>query len=108
MKYLTVILLLFTLNISGQNIWLQPDKYMHLTMSAALTALGTETAKDLKLKNPEIVGVTFALSLGLFKEFCYDSKPSAHDLTANIVGSIAGVYVNRLFNKWETKKYYKK
>jgi uncharacterized protein YfiM (DUF2279 family) len=113
MRIITIILLLF-ISISSfshntwKNEWLKQDKAIHLTFSAMLTALGTETAKDFKFKNPEIAGVTFSLICGLSKEFLYDSKPSAYDLTADIVGSIAGVYVNRLFNKWETKKYYKK
>ena len=108
---LLIFSLLLALNISAQNAWktewMKQDKALHLTTSVMLTALGTETAKDFKLKNPEIVGVTFSLTCGLAKEFLYDTKPSAYDLTADIVGAIAGVYINRLFNRWETKHYYK-
>jgi len=108
---IVILLILISFNSFSQNAWktewIKQDKALHLTTSVMLTALGTETAKDFKLKNPEIVGVTFSLTCGLAKEFLYDTKPSAYDLTADIVGSIAGVYINRLFNRWETRKYYK-
>jgi uncharacterized protein YfiM (DUF2279 family) len=111
MKYITIILLLISLSAAGQT-WktevFQPDKAMHLTMSAMLTALGTETAKDLHFKNPELVGVAFSLSAGMLKEFVLDKGNSdAFDLGTNILGSFLGVPLNRMFNKWEMKTFYK-
>jgi hypothetical protein len=46
-------------------------------------------------------------STGPVKELLLDDYPSGYDLTANIAGAIAGVYLNRLINKWETKHFIK-
>ena len=112
MKPTTVILLIVFLMsgiCSGQNVWkdqwLKEDKVLHLSCSMILTCIGTEFAKDLNMKNPEIAGVTFALTVGIAKEFLYDTSPSAYDLTADIVGAIAGVYLNRLVQKIPTPKW---
>ena len=93
--------------ISGQNTWktewIKQDKAMHISVSTALTMLGTNTANDFHMKNPEVVGIAFSLTAGLVKELILDEYPSGYDLTADIVGAVAGVYLNRWVNKWETK-----
>lgn len=94
----------------SQNIWktewLKTDKAMHLSVSTCLTMLGTETAKDWKFKNPEIIGVAFSLTAGMTKEFIIDKQsPSAFDLGADIVGAVAGVYLNRWINNKIQKKW---
>lgn len=79
--------------------WFKTDKAMHLSVSTALTMLGTETAKDFQFKNPEVAGIAFSLTAGMVKEFVMDKQaPSVYDLGADIVGTIAGVYLNRWVN----------
>lgn len=58
MKLLLTILLTFIV-LSGncQDKWIATDKALHFSYSAALTMLGTETAKDWKCKNQEVVGI---------------------------------------------------
>ena len=109
MKLIIVILLLITQSVSGQNVWrdewLRQDKAAHLVGGITMTCAGTELAKDWNFKNPELIGVAFSLTLGMSKEFLYDSRPSPYDLGVNIVGAIAGVYINRWFNKLEKRWY---
>jgi uncharacterized protein YfiM (DUF2279 family) len=112
-------IILFLLLISGivlcnsQNVWktewLKNDKAMHLSVSTALTMLGTETAKDFHLKNPEVAGIVFSLTAGMAKEFLYDKQaPSVYDLGADIVGALAGVYLNRWINRLEENAFRKR
>ena len=110
MKTLTAILLLITISASSQTAWktewIKQDKALHVSVSTALAMLGTETAKDWNVKNPELIGVAFSLTAGMTKEFVMDKQaPSAFDLGADIVGAVAGVYVNRWINKQIQKKW---
>jgi hypothetical protein len=66
--------------------------------------LGTEIAKDIKMKNPEFAGAVFALAIGAAKEFLYDKEPSAYDMGANVVGVSIGIPLNRVLQKIERKK----
>lgn len=106
---ISIIIFLVSLSISScaQNVWetewLKQDKALHFSVSTTLAMLGTETAKDFHAKNPEVIGIAFCLGTGLVKELLLDDYPSGYDLTANIAGAVAGVYINRLVNKWETK-----
>lgn len=89
--------------------WLKTDKAMHLSVSTALTMLGTETAKDWNAKNPEVIGIAFSLTAGMAKEFIMDKQaPSVYDLGADIVGAVAGVYLNRWVNRLEEKAFRKR
>ena len=92
----------------GQNLWkdeiLKQDKFLHFTISAGLTATGTEIAKDFKLKNPEVWGVAFSLALGGAKEFIYDTNPSPFDLQVDIVGALVGVPLNNCIQNWNKKQ----
>lgn len=109
---LLIFSLLLAVNISAQNVWktewIKQDKALHLSVSTCLVMLGTNTATDFHVKNPEVVGIAFCLGTGLVKELLLDDYPSGYDITANIVGAIAGVYLNRAINKWETKHFFKK
>lgn len=97
--FLLTIFLIFSLSTWSQNIWktewLKQDKAMHLSVSTCLVMLGTNTAQDFHAKNPEVIGIAFCLGTGLVKELLLDDYPSGYDLTANIAGAIAGVYLNR-------------
>lgn len=84
--------------------WLQQDKGLHIVFSAGLSMLGTEIAKDLKMKNPEFAGALFALACGMAKEYFYDKQPGAYDLGANIIGVSIGIPLNRVLQKWDRKK----
>jgi hypothetical protein len=112
MRYLIFIFLVaFSINARSQNAWktewLKPDKAMHITYSIFITALAIETATDFKYKNPELVGVVAALGITSFKEFFLDKNPDPFDMGANIIGISLGPLVNRVFNRWEMKHYYK-
>jgi len=93
-----------------QSDWLKQDKALHVSCSAALTCVFITLCEDHKISrnNSEIIGITASLAVGIGKEFMYDGYPDAKDLTADITGAIAGVFVTRLLQKWETKTYYKK
>ena len=78
---------------------------MHLSVSTCLVMLGTNTAMDFHAKNPEVIGIAFCLGTGLVKELLLDNYPSGYDLTANIAGAIAGLYLNRWINKQIQKKW---
>lgn len=105
---LTILLLLFPVILFSQDKWIGVDKALHFTYSALGTALITNTLNDYNVNHSEIKGVAIMFGIGCAKEFMYDSKPSYKDLTADILGCIAGTYVNRWFNKWETKMFYSK
>jgi uncharacterized protein YfiM (DUF2279 family) len=111
-KLLSILFIFLFINAFSQNVWkdewLKQDKILHVTYSVFITSLAINTAVDMKVKNPEVVGLTLGLMATASKEFLFDEKPSAYDLMANVVGCVAGVYVNRMFNRWETKMYYKK
>lgn len=105
MKHLTVILLiLLSFNLSANdwhNEWLKQDKAAHLIGSTAITCASIELAKDCKIDKheAELIGLGIALGIGMTKEFLYDSSPSPYDLGVNIIGCIAGVYLNRWLQK---------
>jgi uncharacterized protein YfiM (DUF2279 family) len=109
MKYITIILLLFTLNVSGQDRYFGTDKALHFGYSTALTMLCIETAKDYKfIRNPELTGVIVAFSVGMAKEVCYDKPNGSYkDLVADFAGCVSGVFINRFVNK-QIEKHYKK
>jgi uncharacterized protein YfiM (DUF2279 family) len=102
-RLLLIFILLLSFSVSSQNTWktewLKQDKALHFTVSTCLVMLGTNTATDFHVKNPEVVGIAFCLGTGLVKELLLDDYPSGYDLTANIAGAIAGVYLNRWINK---------
>jgi uncharacterized protein YfiM (DUF2279 family) len=101
-KVLTILLLLFALSGTAQNAWkdewIKQDKALHFSCSASLSMMGMEIAKDLRLKDPELIGISFSLAVGIGKEFIYDSRPSPYDIAANITGAVAGIYINRWLN----------
>jgi hypothetical protein len=110
MKLITIILLLFTLKLSGQDRYFAPDKALHFGYSTALTMLCIETAKDYPqtFRNPELTGVIVAFSVGIAKEVCYDSKVSGKDLIADFAGCVIAVPINRWINRQIEKRYKKK
>lgn len=96
------ILLSFTVSANDwQTQWLKQDKAAHLLGSTAITCASIEIAKDCKLDKheAELIGLGVALGIGMTKEFLYDSSPSPYDLGVNIIGCIAGVYLNRWLQK---------
>ena len=112
-KLVTILLIMFSLSCwsqvpSCEGKFLGKDKIAHFTFSAAFTMLGTEIAKDYNAKNPELIGIISGFSIGLAKEFLYDEHQSSRDLLADFTGCVAGIYLNKIFNKWETKHFYNK
>lgn len=81
--------------------WLKQDKAAHLTASAFISAASIELAKDFNVSKheAEIIGIATALGVGMSKEFLYDSRPSPYDMGANIIGCVAGIYLNRWLQK---------
>jgi uncharacterized protein YfiM (DUF2279 family) len=111
MKHLIIITLMaFALQSDSQNDWrnewLKQGKALHISCSAILTVMGTEIGQDIGLSRheAEIAAIGFSLAVGISKEFLYDSRPSPHDLAANIVGAVAGVYINRLLQSIPTQE----
>jgi uncharacterized protein YfiM (DUF2279 family) len=90
--------------------WLKQDKAAHMTASAFISAASIEMAKDFKISSheAEIIGIATALGVGMSKEFLYDSNPSPYDMGVNIIGCVAGIYLNRWLQKkttqWVNKK----
>lgn len=105
MRCITAILLIllsFSLSANDwQTQWLKQDKAAHLIGSTAITCASIELAKDCKIDKheAELIGLGIALGIGMTKEFLYDSSPSPYDLGVNIIGCIAGVYLNRWLQK---------
>lgn len=109
-KLITILILLLSLNLSGENIG--KDKVLHFSCSLILTTSLCQTAKYIGAKNYELVGTLTALSIGMGKEFIVDKymrhvTPSAYDLGANFIGCVVGLYLNKLICKWETKHFKK-
>jgi uncharacterized protein YfiM (DUF2279 family) len=111
MKHLIIITLMaFALQSDSQNEWrnewLKQDKALHVSCSAILTMTGVEIGQDIGLSRheAEIAAIGLSLAVGVGKEFLYDSRPSPHDLAANIVGAVAGVYINRLLQSIPTQE----
>jgi uncharacterized protein YfiM (DUF2279 family) len=112
-KILILICILFSLNTTAQQPpwegkFIAEDKAMHFTFSAAFTMLATETAKDYKAKNPELIGIIAGFGIGLSKEFLYDKNQSSRDLLVDFAGCTTGLIVNRWINKRIEKAYKKK
>ena len=63
--------------------------------------------EDLKVKNPEIRGLVM-FSVGVAKEYLYDSNPSTKDIAFNAAGCVAGYYLNKLYIKIEKNQRRKK
>lgn len=115
LKKVTLILFVFLINsVTAQETWnqewLKQDKAAHMTASAFISAASIELAKDFKISthDAEIVGIATALGVGMSKEFLYDSRPSPYDMGVNIVGCVAGIYLNRWLqkktNQWIARK----
>ena len=66
-----------------------------------------EMLKDWNVKKPEIKGAIIMFSIGFSKEFFYDKRPSYKDLTADLLGCIAGIYLNKLYQHIQKKKSFK-
>ncbi len=103
-QLITILLILLSFSLSANdwhNEWLKQDKAAHLLGSTAITCASIEIAKDCKINRheAEFIGLGVALGVGMAKEFIYDSSPSAYDLGVNIIGCIAGVYLNRWLQK---------
>lgn len=103
-QLLAILLILLSLTVSANDWneqWLKQDKAAHLLGSTAITCASIEIAKDCKINKheAELIGLGVALSVGMAKEFIYDSRPSPYDLGVNIIGCIAGVYLNRWMQK---------
>lgn len=81
--------------------WLKQDKAAHITASAFISAASIEMAKDINVNShdAEIIGTAVALGVGMSKEFLYDSRPSPYDMGVNIIGCVAGIYLNRWLQK---------
>lgn len=81
--------------------WLKQDKAAHMTASAFISAASIEMAKDININShdAEILGTAVALGVGMSKEFLYDSRPSPYDMGVNIIGCVAGIYLNRWLQK---------
>lgn len=87
--------------------WLKQDKAEHIICSMGITLVGTELAKELKMKNPELAGAGLSLAVGLAKEFLMDEAPSPYDITADLVGISIAIPLNRGLQKWDKKRYKK-
>ena len=106
----TFLLVFIVCTVSGEGI--ERDKLLHFSYSLVLTTSLCQTAKYIHIKNYELVGTFTALSIGMGKEFIVDKyifhkAPNAYDLGANFLGCIAGLYLNKLICKWETKHFKK-
>jgi uncharacterized protein YfiM (DUF2279 family) len=103
MKHLLIILLL-ALTLTGdsqndwRNEWLKEDKAAHILASTSLTMVSTVMLQEwgVNRNDADIIGIGISLSVGVCKEFLHDSRPSPHDLAANMVGAVGGIYLNRL------------
>ena len=110
-RLITILLLLTAVSATSQNAWrdqwLKQDKYVHLSVSSFLVPTNYVILKDLGMndKNAEIVSIAVTLGLGMTKEYLIDAAPSPYDFGANIVGAVAGVYLNRWLQRVENKRY---
>jgi hypothetical protein len=111
------ILLLSQIVVNAQSFkeeFLQQDKVAHATLSIAITSLCINTYADYpKIKNPEVLGVLTGIIIVSAKEYVHDQyickeKANAGDLVVSVVSCAFAPYINRAFNKWEMKHFYKK
>jgi uncharacterized protein YfiM (DUF2279 family) len=79
--------------------WLKEDKPGHIVYSMGLTIVGIQVAKKLNMRNPELAGALFSLTVGMAKEFLMDVNPSPYDIAANTVGIGIAIPVNRCIEK---------
>ena len=105
MKKLVLLLLLLPIFTKSQDKWIGKDKAYHIVASSAMTFMFTDYAYEFKLKKPELIGCSLALSVGLAKEFLIDPKVSGKDLAADAVGVVAGYYLTRYMNKKLHRRY---
>ena len=90
------------------NPWLQRDKLVHFSWSAGFTPALIQVLEVKGVKHPEIIGASLLFTAGLAKEFLIDSKPRYEDITINLAGCVAGIYLNRLLVKTWQKNHAKK
>jgi uncharacterized protein YfiM (DUF2279 family) len=104
--FLLILLLMLSMTAFCQRVdkWIAEDKLLHFTVSMTFSQAPMEILKDLNVKNPEIKGAIIMFSVGCSKEFFYDKRPSYKDLTTNLLGCIAGVYLNKLYQNIQKKK----
>jgi len=99
MKKLLLLFLLLPIFVKSQDRYFAKDKALHVICSTSIAVGSTKIAYKLNLKNPELIGCGFALSIGIAKEFLYDKSASPKDLLADGVGIVAGYYLNKLIHK---------
>jgi hypothetical protein len=83
--------------------WIAKDKALHVGFSTAGTYSLTYLFTSMNMPYSRENAMVYTFSVGLFKEFFIDGKPSYKDITANAVGCVAGYYLN----KWITKQRHK-
>jgi len=92
----------------GQDQWFHRSKFEHFAVSMTFTPAPIRVLEDFKVKNPEIKGALIMFSLGVAKEYLYDTNPSVKDITFNLAGCVAGYYLNKLYIDIEKKQRRKK
>ena len=114
MKHLISILLfvlpsgLMSQVISNHGSWIAYDKMIHFTYTMTFTTIPVTLLEKYQVKHYEIKGAAIVFGAGLAKEFLLDKDPSFKDMTVNLAGCIAGVYLNRFLLKIGNKKKEKK
>ena len=90
------------------NPWLQRDKLVHFTWSAGFTPALIQILEVKGVKHPEIIGAGLLFGAGVAKEFILDNKIRVQDITVNLAGCVAGIYLNRFIVKTYQKNHAKK
>jgi hypothetical protein len=109
MKHLISILLfvlpsgLMSQVISNHGSWIAYDKLIHFSYTMTFTTIPVTVLEKYHVKHYELKGAALVFGAGLAKEFLLDKNPSYKDITVNLAGCIAGVYLNRFFQKLGNK-----
>lgn len=86
-----------------QDQWFHRSKFEHFVVSMTFTPAPIRVLEDFKINNPEVKGGLIMFSVGVAKEFLYDTSPSVKDMTFNLAGCVAGYYLNKLYVDIEKK-----
>jgi len=89
--------------IHNQGSWIAYDKMIHFSYTMTFTTVPVTVLEKYHVKHYELKGAALVFGAGLAKEFLLDKNPSYKDITVNLAGCIAGVYLNRFFQKLGNK-----
>jgi uncharacterized protein YfiM (DUF2279 family) len=96
----TLVITLLSFSVMGQDKWLGNDKLLHLNTSMTMTFTGGQIIYGVTgWKYSNELAAVGVLSMGIAKEYLLDEQPSGKDIAANMVGIIAGYYVNKVIDK---------